>query len=101
MLEAPERVHMLSRRLKHLAARGHREMGGADRFPALRGFDPVIRSRASQVHAAFQTKGAGVAPGFLSILPDAGNDRSALVGQIKEGKPPVSQACNAAHAGFR
>src|SRR6266581_7700640 len=92
---------MLLRGVKRLAARRHREMGGADRFPALRSFYPVIRSRASQVDAAFQTKGAGVATGFLSVLPDAGNDRFALVTQIKQGKPAISQTRNAAHARFR
>src|SRR2546421_12255743 len=76
-------------------------MGGADCFPALHGFCPVIWSRACQVQAAFQTKGTGGATGFLSVLPYAGNDRFALVLQIKEGKPPVSQTCNAAHARFR
>src|SRR5215813_6316685 len=76
-------------------------MGGADRFPALYDFYPIIRSRTGQVDATFQTKGAGVTPGFLSILPYAGNNGFALVMQIKEGKPPVSQTRNAAHAGFR
>src|SRR5262245_21696075 len=101
VLEAPERVQMLLWGLKRLAARRHREMGSADRFPALHSFYPVVRSRAGQVHTAFEPKGAGVAPGFLSVLPDAGNDRFALVMQIKERKPPVSQTRNAAHAGFR
>src|SRR5207249_3547559 len=92
---------MLLRRVQCPAARRHREMGGADRFPALRGFDPIIRSRTDQVDAAFQTKGAGVTTGFLSVLPYTGNDRFALVMQIKQGKPAVSQTRNAAHAGFR
>src|SRR3989442_15368020 len=92
---------MLLRSVKHLAARRHREMGGADRAPALHSLYPVIRSRAGQVHAALQTQGAGVATGFLRVLPYAGNDRFALVMQIKEGKPPVGQPRNAAHARFR
>src|SRR5262245_66578207 len=87
VLEAPERLHMLSRGLQRLTARRYREMGGADRFPALYGFDPVVRSRAGQVHAAFQTKGIGVTTGFLSILPYAGNHRSDLVVHMKERKP--------------
>src|SRR5215510_816801 len=101
VLEAPERVQMLLWGLKRLTACRHREMGSTDRFPALHSFYPVIRSRAGQVHASFQTKGTGGATGFLSILPYAGNDRSALIVQIKEGKPPVSQTRNAAHASFR
>src|SRR5712692_8749792 len=92
---------MLLRGVKHLATRRHREMGGADGFPALHSFYPVIRSRTRQVHAAFQTHGARVATGFLSVLSYASNDRFALVMQIKEGKPPVSQTRNAAHARFR
>src|SRR5215475_7032057 len=92
---------MLPRGVKRLATRRHREMGGADRFPALHGFYPVIWSRAGQVHAAFETKRVGGTTGFLSILPYASNDRFALVMQIKEGKPPVSQTRNAAHARFR
>jgi hypothetical protein len=54
-------------------------MGGADRFPALHGFDPVVGLRTGQVHATFQAKGAGVTTGFLCILPYAGNNRFALV----------------------
>src|SRR5437667_4538641 len=92
---------MLLRRVKRPAARRHRKMGGADRFPTLHGFYPVVRPCAGQVDAAFQTKGARVTTGFLSVLPDAGNDRFALVMQIKQGKPAVSQTRNAAHAGFR
>src|SRR5215467_4910041 len=92
---------MLVRRVKHLAARRHREMGSTDRFPALYGFYPVIRSRTGEVDTAFQTKSAEVTTGFLSVLPYAGNNGFALVVQVKEGKPPVRQTCNAAHAGFR
>src|SRR5262245_8009519 len=90
---------MLLWSLKHPAARRHREMGGTDRFPALHGFYPIIRSRAGQVRAAFETQGAGITTGCLRVLPYAGNDRFALVMQIKEGKPAVSQTRNAAHAG--
>src|SRR5262245_52311089 len=57
--------------VKRPAARRYREMHGADRFPALYGFDPVIRSRARQVDTAFQMQGAGVTTGFLRVLPDA------------------------------
>src|SRR5262245_25196334 len=75
-------------------------MRGADHCPVLHGFDPVVWSRARQVHAAFQTKRVWVATGLLGVLPYAGDDRFALIMQIKQGKPPVSQARNTAHARF-
>src|SRR5437660_436429 len=74
VFEAPERVQMLLRGVKRPAARRHREVGCADCFPALHGLYPVRRSRARQVHTAFQPKGPGVATGFFGVLPYAGND---------------------------
>src|SRR5262245_23240573 len=92
---------MLARSVKRPTASRHREMGGTYRFPALNGLDPVIRSRTSQIHAAFQTKGGRVTTGFRSVLPYAGNDRFALVAQVEERKPPIGQTRNAPHARFR
>ena len=76
-------------------------MGRANRFPALHGFEPIIRPRAGQVHAAFQTQGARVAPGFLrtamtDTLPDAQTD--ALNARIPMGRMGEGEDIGAAVA---